>query len=192
MRKLAKPILLLAILATSAGLLSACGEEDRSNLVPGDSAAEIESNIEVVESLVEDGQCLEALEEADAVQQQVESLPRTVDADLRRTLLDGAVTLIQLVRDNCEESGIDPDEEVDVIEPEPEVTPDEETESPGSGDETGTTGTTGRPEETPDPPNRPTPEPNPNPNPPVTPEVPEEPAEPVDPGPGSGGVTPNQ
>ena len=195
MSRVAKLLLLPVLLISAAMLVSACGEEDRSHLLPGESVQEIEANIDTVQAQVDEGLCLEALESADQVQKQVESLPRTVDPELRRALLDGAVTLIQLVRDNCEESGATgTTEEAELVEPEVEVTPTGDTGATDTEEETGTTGTTGNQDkpEKPAKPDQPDPEPTPEPDPPTPPVTTPEPEPPVDTGPGSGGITPNQ
>jgi len=184
--RVAKLLLVPVLLVCAAAMLSACGEEDRSHLLPGNSVQEIEANIDTVQTQVDQGLCLEALESADQVQKQVESLPRSVDPELRRTLLDGAVTLIQVVRDSCVDSG-----ETDVTEPEVEVTPTGDTGVTDAEEGTGTSGKPAKPDK-PAKPVKPTPEPTPEPDPPTTPETPPSTDPPVDTGPGSGGITPNQ
>lgn len=193
MSKVTKLAILLTILACGA-VVSACGEEDRSHLLPGDSVQEIETNLDTVQQQFNEGLCLDALDSAGEVQNQAERLPRTVDPELKRALIDGAVTLIQLVQENCDETGTTSTiEEPEAVETEPEVTPTGETgTTEEEADEpTGPTGTTGQ-QNKPQKPVKPTPDPETEPTPPTTPETPTNPDPPVDSGPGSGGITPNQ
>lgn len=193
MSRVPKIILFTTLVLGCAWSISACGSEDRSNLLPGGSVDQIEANIDIVQDEVDRGLCFEALDSADQVQKQVESLPPTVDPELKKTLLDGAVTLVQLVRDNCEDSGATgTTDQVEVIEPDPEVTPTGDTGVTGSGGQTGTTGNSGGQGTGPQNPAEPKPEPKPEPTPPTTPETPPTVEPPVNPGNGSGGITPNQ
>lgn len=186
------------ILVLAAGMVvTACGE-DRSHLFPGETVREITANIDTVQRLVDEGQCFEALKAADAVQDQAEALPSTVDPKLKRSLIDGVVTLTIRVGRQCEEdpsNGTTGDTEPD--ETDTEVTPTGETGP--TGDET-TTGPTGKkdkqqteepstPDKPSDKPTKPT-KPDPEPNTPVTPTPPEN-TPPTDTGPGSGGISPN-
>ncbi len=182
--KAGKPLLLAALLLVLTGL-SACRGEDRSNLIPPDSAEQITVSIDRVQTQVDGGLCFEALDSAGRVQKRTENLPQSVDPELSQSLLDGAVSLIQLVRDNCEDSAVTAtgDESANV-KPEPEI---------ATTGETGSTGSTV--ENRPDKPKE-TPEANPEtpgkPDLPTTPEQPNTPGPPVNTGPGSGGITPNQ
>jgi hypothetical protein len=160
--------LLLAAIA-SIGFATGCGE-DRSNLVPGDTARQIDADLEQVKQLVRDGNCFEALATAEEVREVVESLGSEVDPTLRLNLLDGVTRLQIKVQDNCEEADSEPAVEVlrpdlpaedtGAVEPEPT--------SPTGQAGTGTT---------------PTPEPTPEPAPVPVPT-------PVPPDNGSGGVSP--
>ena len=90
------------ILVLAAGLIvTACGE-DRSHLLPADDVRQIEANIDTVQQLVDEGQCFDALEASDLVMTQAEALPNTVDAKLKRSLIDGVVTLQILVGRQCD------------------------------------------------------------------------------------------
>lgn len=163
--KARKSALLLAAITTIA-LLAGCGE-DRSNLVPGDAAAQIDANLVLVGQLVRDGNCFEALNAAEEVRSEVEALGSSVDSTLRRNLLDGVTQLQIKVQDNCVEADTEP-----VVEPLlPEVTPEEpEPVEPDPGqNETGPTGDTGGvtpPEPEPEPVPEPEPAPEPTPTPP--------------------------
>jgi hypothetical protein len=161
--KARKPSFLLAVI-TSIALLTGCGE-DRSNLVPGDTAAQIDANLVLVGELVRDGNCFEALNAAEEVRSEVEALGSDVDSTLRRNLLDGVTQLQIKVQDNCVQADSEPEVEPLV----PEVTP-EDTVEPEPGPEQNATGATGATGDTagvtppqPEPEPAPTPEPTPTP-----------------------------
>jgi hypothetical protein len=155
-------LLSTAVVAGFAG----CGE-DRSNLLPGDTAREIEANLDTVDSLVAEGNCIEALEASEDVRSQVEALPNSVDPVLRRNLLDGVTELQIKVQDTCEEA----DSEAPAVEPEPapeptpiEPEPDQNTTGGSGQQDQGNQGTTDGGTTTPAP--EPEPEPAPEPTPP--------------------------
>lgn len=165
---------MLLISIASIAVLSGCGE-DRSNLLPGNTAQEIIANLDTVDQLVADGNCFDALSSAEEIRSQVEALSDDVDPVLRRNLLDGVTELQIKVQDECVESdsGGTP---APTVEPEPAPEP-EPTQTTGSTGPTSETGTTGGGAAKPEPAPEPTPTPTPTPNP--------------DPGnPGSGGVSP--
>jgi hypothetical protein len=125
---------LLAGLAL-ASLLAGCGE-DRSNLIPKDTADSLVAKISEVQRLAANGDCFEANDVAASVQAEVESLDDDIDIRLKRSLVNGVNQLQSFVSDpeKCTES------ETTTVEP----TDTEETppESEGTTGETGTTGTT--------------------------------------------------
>jgi len=161
--KARKSTLLIAAIASIA-LLSGCGE-DRSNLLPGDTARQIDANLGLVEQLVRDGICFEALNAAEEVRNEVEALGSDVDSTLRRNLLDGVTQLQIKVQDNCVEADSAP-----TVEPvAPGTTPQDTTPvEPVPGQSvTGATGATGGGTQVqPDPAPAPAPTPNPTPTPP--------------------------
>lgn len=191
---------LLAALFTCLALtpfLLGCGE-DRSNLIPPETAESLLQKLNEVDRLVAEGQCFEAKEVAASAQNEVEQLDADVDPELKRSLADGVTQLQVYVGDpeKCTEAET-------VIEEAPEETDQDETGTEGTTGETGTTDSETdtdqdtttedddreqtRPE-TRQPPNRPpTPAPAPTP-PPVTPTNPTTPTPPS--GPGSGGLGP--
>jgi len=191
----AKIALSLVLVSGAAIVITACGE-DRGNLLPGKDVQEISANIDTVQQLVDEGRCFDALNAANAVQSQVEALPKSVDAKLKRSLIDGVVTLTIQVGRQCEDDpSLGTTGTTDVIEPDTEVTPTGDTGVTPSDEETGTTGTTGKtnsqPEEEPTKP-KPTPKPTPPPQPAPPPPPPPGDPPPPPPGPGSGGISPNQ
>jgi hypothetical protein len=194
------------VLLLGSPVLVACGE-DRSHLLPPDDARAMTTRIDEIQQRVADGDCFGALEETDLLQDQIEALPRSVDRELRRALLDGVVTLTE-VQTQCElqETGGTTDAEEEVVEPETE-----EAVTGPTGTEVGPTGPTGNgngngngngsgeggdedgdgESDGPSRPERPDPQPNPQPEVPDRPETPSPPGPPADPGPDSGGITPN-
>lgn len=161
--KARKSALLLAAIASIA-LVSGCGE-DRSNLLPGDTAQQIDANLGLVEQLVRDGNCFEALNAAEEVRNEVEALGSNVDPTLRRNLLDGVTQLQIKVQDNCVET-----DSVPTLDPAaPGTTPRDTTAvEPAPGQNvTGATGETGGGTQAqPEPAPEPAPTPNPTPGPP--------------------------
>lgn len=153
----------LCVIATAVVLsLAGCGE-DRSNLLPPDTAERIDSNLDQVRSLVREGNCFEALAAAEEVRSEVEALGSGVDDTLRRNLIDGVTELQIMVQDNCVEADTDPVEPV-TPEPVPEEVPVPEEESTGSTGDTGSAGTTDGGDTQPDPAPEPQPQPEPQPD----------------------------
>lgn len=196
MSRASKTALSLILVLATGVFVSACGE-DRSHLLPGDDVREISANLDTVQQLVDEGQCFEALEATDAVQVQAESLPATVDPKLKRSLIDGVVTLITLVGRQCED---DPSTaatgETGPTDTDTELTPTGDT---GVTDDEGTTGPTGKKDKpepeteepvTPVKPEKEPKDPAPEKEKPVTPGPPET-VPPPGTGPGSGGISPN-
>ena len=102
MARLTIYIIALALGAAAAvGLVSCGGSND--DLLPGKSANEILDNLNTIDQLVAEGDCTSAAAAAQEVRDQVEGLPRTVDAELRQRLAEGADNLEQLAASDCEE-----------------------------------------------------------------------------------------
>jgi hypothetical protein len=101
MPHLPQPLLALA-LATAAGLvLVACGGED-AKLLPGETAREITANLDTVQQLSDEGDCIGAESAAQQVGEQIEAV-EGVDRKLKRALEDGAARLEEVIA-GCEES----------------------------------------------------------------------------------------
>jgi hypothetical protein len=100
-------MLLLALAACAALGLSACGGGGGDDLLPGETASEINSNIDAVERLVGEGDCVGAEDASATISGQVESLTG-VDPKLKDALSEGAARLNEVVAE-CEE---EPEEEV--------------------------------------------------------------------------------
>jgi hypothetical protein len=94
--------LLALALAAAAGLaLLACGGED-AKLLPGETAREITANLDTVQQLSDEGDCVGAESAAQQVGEQIEAL-EGVDQKLKRALEDGAARLEEVIT-GCEES----------------------------------------------------------------------------------------
>jgi hypothetical protein len=116
-------LLAVALLGGAAVGLSACGEED-AQLLPGGTAREITANLDTVQSLADEGDCLGAESAALQVSEQVEALGG-VDPKLKRALEEGAARLNEVVA-GCEEE-LEAVPEETTTEPESSAT-DEEAE----------------------------------------------------------------
>lgn len=90
--------LLVAIAALS---LAACGEED-AQLLPGGTAREITANLDTVQQLSDEGDCVGAESAAQQVGEQIEAL-EGVDRQLKQALESGAARLEEVIVE-CEES----------------------------------------------------------------------------------------
>jgi hypothetical protein len=93
--------LVLALAAAASVALVACGGED-AKLLPGETAREITANLDTVQQLSTEGDCVGAESAAQQVGEQIEAL-RGVDPKLKRALEDGAARLEEVIAD-CEES----------------------------------------------------------------------------------------
>ncbi|MCB0861060.1 MAG: hypothetical protein KDB54_10440 [Solirubrobacterales bacterium] len=192
---------LLACLVV-APFLVGCGE-DRSNLIPKDTSESLIARFDRIQSLAAAGECFQAAKVARTAQQEIEAMGTDVDAELKRSLLDGVTDLTLLVNDpdKCTEA----DTTTTEVPVETEETP---TDTEGTTGETGTTDTSqattgdqGTTDENQDSNqtdnngngNQTTP-PATNPTTPTTPTTPTEPTTPTNPsggtGPGSGGLGP--
>lgn len=92
--------LVLAIAAALA--FASCGGGDDAELLSGGTAREITTDLDNVEQLADEGECLGAEDAAEEVALQVETL-RGVDAALKRALERGAERLNEVV-ETCEEA----------------------------------------------------------------------------------------
>jgi hypothetical protein len=94
-------LLALALaLAVPAIALSACGGED-AKLLPGGTAREITANLDTVQQLSDEGDCVGAESAARQVGEQIEAI-EGVDRELKQALEDGADRLEEVIA-GCEE-----------------------------------------------------------------------------------------
>jgi hypothetical protein len=101
MPRLPLPLLAIGFTITAALTLVACGGED-AKLLPGETAREITANLDTVQQLSDEGDCLGAESAAQQVGEQIEAL-QGVDIKLKRALEEGAVRLEEVIA-TCEES----------------------------------------------------------------------------------------
>jgi hypothetical protein len=94
-------LLAVALGAAAALGLGACGEED-AKLLPGQTAREITANLDTVQQLSDEGDCIGAESAAQQVGEQIEAL-EGVDHKLKQALEDGAARLEEVIA-GCEES----------------------------------------------------------------------------------------
>jgi len=126
MGRLSAAPLVLALTAAAVLGLAACGGGD-ADLLPGDTASEISSNLDQVEQLADEGDCAGAADAAQAVSSQVEELGG-VDAKLKEALREGAARLNEVVA-GCEETTVE-EETVPSIAPAEEPEAVEKKEKP--------------------------------------------------------------
>jgi len=102
MGRLKATLLALLVAALAAVALSACGGSDSADLLPGETAREINANLDLVETLVDEGDCVGASNAAAAVSEQVGELTG-VDQGLKDALAKGANRLNEVVA-QCDEA----------------------------------------------------------------------------------------
>jgi hypothetical protein len=113
-----RPQIVLVLGALLAATISACGEDD-AELLAGETAREITANLDAVQNLADEGDCVGAESAALQVSEQIEALS-DVDRRLKQALSEGADRLNEVVAE-CEE------EPVEAVEP-AEAPSDEENE----------------------------------------------------------------
>jgi hypothetical protein len=119
MGRLSASTLVLAIGALAALGLSACGGSGGADLLPGATASQITANLDQVQQLVAEGECIGAANSAAEVSAQVDALGG-VDKKLKQALREGADRLSEVVA-TCEEKEEEPTEAIETAEtPEPE------------------------------------------------------------------------
>jgi hypothetical protein len=102
MGRLRAILLALVISLAAATALSACGGSDKADLLPGETASEINANLDLIEQLVEEGDCVGADNAAASVGEQVEALTG-VDKELQEALSEGAARLNEVIVE-CDEA----------------------------------------------------------------------------------------
>jgi len=94
--------LTVALGIAAALILASCGGSQDAQLLSGATAREITANLDTVERLANEGECVGAEDAAEQVSAQVEAL-RGVDETLKRALQRGATRLNEVVA-TCEEA----------------------------------------------------------------------------------------
>ena len=120
MPRLVGSVLAVVLGAAVAVALASCGGSD-AKLLAGNTAQEIRENLDSVQQLVDEGECVGAEDEALQVSSQVEGIVG-IDPKLKQALEEGAARLNEVVAD-CEGA---PQETVE----EPPPTTTESTEKP--------------------------------------------------------------
>jgi hypothetical protein len=103
MARLSPLLLALLLGAASATALASCGGSD-AELLPGTTAEQIESNLDRVEELAADEDCIGAEDAVAAVTEEVEDL-EGVDLKLKTALQEGTARLSEVVTGCEEETG---------------------------------------------------------------------------------------
>jgi septal ring-binding cell division protein DamX len=118
-RVAAAPLALaLGLAATLA--LAACGGGSDAKLLAGNTAQEIRENLDSVQRLVEEGECVGAEDAALSVSSQVEAV-EGIDPKLKQLLQEGAERLNEVV-DQCAEAEVTTEETI----PAPTESPEEQ------------------------------------------------------------------
>jgi hypothetical protein len=120
-----RSLLTLVLAALVALGLAACGEED-AQLLPGGTAREITANLDTVQQLSDEGDCVGAESAAQQVGEQIEAL-EGVDRKLKVALEDGAARLEEVIVE-CEETT------TEAVAP-AEISPEDDEEDEGSEEE---------------------------------------------------------
>jgi hypothetical protein len=120
-------MLALALGAAAALGLASCGNGEDAKLLPGNTAAEINENLDRVKQYTEEGECVGAEDAVAEVNNQVEGLSG-VDPKLVEALERGATRLSEVIA-SCDE------EETETVAPSSEATTTEETEKVPPGQE---------------------------------------------------------
>ena len=179
----ALPYVLAMSLGMSTALLAACGGGGTKGGIPSASAGELKSQITDVGQAVDDRRCNDVPGQLRQVDEGIDQLPATTDAQLVSALREGAEQLRSRAIEECEDAGTETTETTPEETETTETAPEEEEPTQTAPTETTQTPTTTPP---PPPPTGGTPPVVPPPPPPVTP-TPPQPQPPVSPG---GGVTP--
>ncbi|HEX7244352.1 MAG TPA: hypothetical protein VF245_02155 [Solirubrobacterales bacterium] len=120
MHRIAAPFLAVALAAMASFAFAACGGEG-AKLLPGATAAEISENLDTVQQLASEGECVGAADAADQVSAQIEAL-NGVDPKLKQALERGAARLDEVVS-TCEESETEVEPPTDQAEEEEKLPP---------------------------------------------------------------------
>ncbi len=107
----------LVLVVAAATTLSACGSSDKADLLPGETASEINANLDLVETLVDEGDCVGAANAAAAVGEQVEALTG-VNQELKEALTEGANRLNEVIVE-CTEA-TEAEDTTETVEPDEE------------------------------------------------------------------------
>jgi hypothetical protein len=188
MRRVLPPVIAL-LLGVGAALLVACGSGGTRGGIPAASAGELKDQLDTVRRAVADKRCDDVGSQLDQVDENISSLPGTVDKRLRKSLGDAADLLRQTAKDECKVETTQT--QTQTVETETQTQPPEtQTQTLPPQTQTTPPATTTTPTTTTPPPTTTTP-PAPPPPPPAEPPVPAPvPAPPPGSGGSGGGATP--
>jgi hypothetical protein len=114
MARLSRILLALVLAAAGAATLASCGDGSSADLLPGTTANQINANLDELQRLVTEGDCIGAEDAVAEVTAQVEDL-RGVDRKLQVALKEGTAQLSEVVGE-CQEASeaAEPSAEPDV------------------------------------------------------------------------------
>jgi outer membrane biosynthesis protein TonB len=128
MPRVAATPLALALGLAAALALAACGGGSDAKLLAGNTAQEIRENLDSVQRLVDEGECVGAEDAALSVSSQVEAV-EGIDPKLKQLLQEGAGRLNEVVAQCVEE-----EETVEETIPAPTETPEEKANAEKEGE----------------------------------------------------------
>jgi hypothetical protein len=99
MPKKLRPIILALILAAVAAVVAGCGNGGPAPSIPAAGAATLDSKIQEIEANVQVGSCLVAKAKTDDLIADIQSLPSSVNPDVKAALENGANNLNLLLSD---------------------------------------------------------------------------------------------
>lgn len=99
-----KTILTVLCLAAAGGLAAGCGgDEEPDPSIPLDSAQTLVSTLQEVQANVDNGSCLVAADKVQELQDELSQLPSEVNQDVLDALQRGALSLGDLVDEQCDQ-----------------------------------------------------------------------------------------
>jgi|tagenome__1003787_1003787.scaffolds.fasta_scaffold20751058_3 hypothetical protein len=101
--RMRRPLILLLALALGAAssVLVACGSSSNPHLLSAARASRLQSELDAISSAVDAHQCVVATAKAQKLSDEINSLPRDTDPQLRSRLQSGAANLTQRAQDEC-------------------------------------------------------------------------------------------
>jgi hypothetical protein len=95
-----------AALLAAAALVAGCGSDDEGRPIPSAQVSGLQDQLDSIQRRVDAGACRDVTEggdtNLDAVQNQLDQIPDSVDADVRNALRDSFQNLFDLVSTECE------------------------------------------------------------------------------------------
>ena len=132
--------LLALLLCIAAALLAACG--GTSDGVPSANAGDLKSQLEDVQQAVDSGRCSDVYGQLKQVDERIDDLPPSTDAQLVRSLRDGADRLRSVAIEQCDATPAQTTTETTTTETDTTTTETDATTTPTDTTTTPTTTTT--------------------------------------------------